>query len=73
MRNYDVRHKTILHEDIYQRFVKARGTLGSMGFFGAGAMQPDVKEFEILTKEIENLLFRAFPYFKIGKDTHNNQ
>ncbi|TVL99514.1 MAG: hypothetical protein CV087_17870 [Candidatus Brocadia sp. WS118] len=73
VRNYDVRHKTRLHEDIYHRFVKARGTLGSIGFFGAGAMQPDVKEFEILTKEIEKLLFRAFPYFITGKDTHNNQ
>lgn len=40
-----------------------------MGFFGAGAIQPDVKEFEILTKEIENILCMAFPYFRTGKDT----
>lgn len=73
VRNYDVRHKTTLHENIYQRFVKARGTLGSMGFFGAGAMQPDIKKFETLTQEIENLLFRAFPYFKTDKDTPDKQ
>jgi hypothetical protein len=64
VRNYDARHKTTLHEDIYRRFVRARGTLGSAGFFGAGAIPPDVKEFERITKEIENLLFLAFPYFK---------
>src|SRR5574337_494138 len=36
VRDYDVRHKTNVHESIYSRFVKARDTLGSMGFLGAG-------------------------------------
>ncbi len=67
VRDYDVRHKTRLHESIYNRFVKARDTLGSMGFLGAGAVKPDVKEFETLTKEIEALLLKAFPYFEDGQ------
>lgn len=66
VRDYDVRHKTSLHESIYNRFVKARDTLGSMGFLGAGAVNPDVKEFETLTKEIEALVLKAFPYFETG-------
>jgi hypothetical protein len=67
VRDYDVRHKTRLHESIYNKFVKARDTLGSMGFLGAGALKPDVKEFETLTKEIEALLLTAFPYFEAGE------
>lgn len=67
VRDYDVRHKTNLHESIYNKFVKVRDTLGSMGFLGAGALKPDVKEFETLTKEIEALLLKAFPYFEAGE------
>lgn len=67
VRDYDVRHKTGLHESIYKKFVKARDTLGSMGFLGAGALKPDVKEFETLTNEIEALLLTAFPYFEAGE------
>lgn len=73
VKNYDIRHKTTLHEDLYHRFVKARETLGSMGFLGAGAIQPDVQKFEILTKEIESFLCTAFPYFRTGKDAQDNQ
>lgn len=73
VRNYDIRHKTTLHEDLYHRFIKVRETLGSTGFFGAGAIQPDVKKFEIVTKEIEDLLCTAFPYFRTGKDAPDNQ
>ena len=32
VRDYDIRHKTALHDSIYNRFVKARDTIGSMGF-----------------------------------------
>lgn len=67
VRNYDVRHKTNLHEEIYNRFVKARNTLGSMGFLGAGAVKPVLKDFEIVTREIETLLLQAFPYFETGQ------
>ena len=67
VRDYDIRHKTALHEGIYSRFVKARDTLGSMGFLGAGAMSPNLNDFGILTKEIETLLLKAFPYFETGQ------
>lgn len=67
VRNYDARHKTNLHEEIYNRFVKARSTLGSMGFLGTGAVKPVLKDFEIITREIEALLLQAFPYFETGQ------
>ncbi|MCF6158305.1 MAG: hypothetical protein E3K32_06990 [wastewater metagenome] len=67
VRNYDIRHKTNLHEKIYNRFIMARDTLGSMGFLGVGAIKPDLKNFEITTKEIETLLVQAFPYFETGQ------
>lgn len=67
VRDYDVRHKTSFHESIYNRFVKARDTLGSTGFLGAGSVKPDVKEFDALTREIEGLLLKAFPYFETGE------
>lgn len=67
VREYDIRHKTRLHEGIYARFVKARDTLGSAGFLGTGAVKPKVKDFETLTKEIEALLLQAFPYFETGE------
>lgn len=61
---YDIRHKTAIHEKIYHSFVLARNTLGSRGFFGSGAIEPDVNEFEELTNEIESLLLQVFPYFE---------
>lgn len=64
VRNYDVRHNTHVHEDIYNKFVKARDSLGSVGFLGAGAVKPDIQNFGILTKEIEGLILKAFPYFE---------
>lgn len=67
VRDYDARHNTSLHESIYNRFVKARDTLGSTGFFGAGSVKPNVKEFDTLTREIEALLLKAFPYFETGQ------
>ncbi|MFN3532812.1 MAG: hypothetical protein ACK41Q_09935 [Candidatus Brocadia sp.] len=67
VRDYDARHNTNLHESIYNRFVKARDTLGSTGFFGAGSVKPNVKEFDALTREIEALLLKAFPYFETGE------
>lgn len=70
VRDYDVRHKSNLHETIYNKFIKARDTLGSIGFFGAGSVKPNVKEFDLLTKEIETLLLKAFPYFETGVSDH---
>ena len=67
VRDYDFRHKTNLHECIYNKFAKARDTIGSMGFLGAGAVKPNLKDFEQLTKEIEGLLLQAFPYFETGQ------
>lgn len=68
VRDYDARHKTHLHADIYGRFVQARGTLGSTGFLGAGAIKPDLNGFRTLTKEIETLLLKVFPYFEPGTE-----
>ena len=68
VRDYDARHKTHLHEEIYDRFVKARETLGSAGFLGAGAVKPDLNGFKVLTKEIETLLLKVFPYFESGTE-----
>ncbi|NUN24241.1 MAG: hypothetical protein HUU09_12385 [Candidatus Jettenia caeni] len=70
VRDYDIRHKTKLHESIYYRFADARNTLGSMGFLGAGTVKPNVKNFEILAKEIEDFLLQAFPYFETGIDPY---
>jgi len=67
VRDYDIRHKTALHDSIYNRFVKARDAIGSMGFLGTGAAKPNIMDFETLTKEIETLLIRAFPYFETGQ------
>ena len=67
VRDYDIRHKTALHDSIYNRFVKARDTIGSMGFLGAGAVKPNVNDFKILTKEIETFLLKVFPYFETGE------
>lgn len=64
VRDYDIRHKTNIHESIYNKFVKARDTLGSMGFLGAGAVKPNLNEFETLTEEIEALFIIVFPYFE---------
>ena len=66
VRDYDMRHKTNIHEEIYTRFVKARNTLGSIGFLGAGAIKSDEKEFKTLTSEIEALILKTFPYFETG-------
>ena len=68
VRGYDARHKTHLHEDIYSRFVTARETLGSAGFLGAGAVKPNLHGFKVLTKEIETLLLKVFPYFETGSE-----
>ena len=67
VRDYDIRHKTALHDSIYNRFVKARDTIGSMGFLGAGAVKPNLNDFKILTKEIETFLLKVFPYFETGE------
>lgn len=68
VRDYDARHKTHLHEEIYGRLVKARETLGSAGFLGAGAVKPNLNGFKVLTKEIETLLLKVFPYFESGTE-----
>lgn len=65
---YDLRHGTHLHEDIMDSFVRARPTLGSLGFLGAGGAEPDPKEFDRLATNIETALLKAFPYFVHGKE-----
>jgi hypothetical protein len=61
--NYDAKNHTGLYKNIHCKFVKARHTLGSAGFLGAGAIKPKPQDFEVITKEIENLIIRTFPYF----------
>lgn len=65
---YDRRHGTHLHDKIIDSFARARPTLGSLGFFGAGGVKPRPKEFDKLVTDIEKALLRAFPYFMAGKE-----
>lgn len=65
---YDRRHGTHLHDSIMDAFVRARPTLGSLGFLGAGGAEPNPEEFDKLATEIEMALLQAFPYFMRGKE-----
>lgn len=64
---YDRRHGSRFHERIVDLFARARPTLGSLGFFGAGGVEPRPKEFDKLATEIELILLKVFPYFIPGK------
>ena len=68
VRRYDKLNGTRFHEAIFNKFTEARKTLGSLGFLGAGAVSPRLKDFEIATKEIEQKLLIVFPYFESGKE-----
>lgn len=68
VRKYDKLNSTKYHDEIFNKFVEARNTLGSIGFLGAGAVSPSLKGFEIVTKEIEQKLLIVFPYFESGKE-----
>lgn len=68
VRRYDNLNGTTFHDDIFNKFIEARKTLGSIGFLGAGAVSPRPKEFERITKEIEQKLLKVFPYFESGKE-----
>jgi hypothetical protein len=67
VRRYDSLNGTKLHDELFNKFVETRKTLGSMGFLGAGGVSPRPNEFLIITKEIEQKLLLVFPYFKGGK------
>ncbi|MBM4054699.1 MAG: hypothetical protein FJ264_08520 [Planctomycetes bacterium] len=64
---YDERHATSLHKEIFEKFTDLRSTIGSTGFLGAGAKEPNVYEFNRIAGEIESLLLQAFPYFEINR------
>lgn len=68
VRRYDNLNGTAFHEKIFNRFSEAKISLGSIGFLGAGAVSPRPKEFERVTKEIEQKLLIVFPYFESGKE-----
>lgn len=68
VRRYDSLNGTKLHDELFNKFVEARKTLGSLGFLGAGAVSPRPDGFLIITKEIEQELLLVFPYFKSGKE-----
>jgi hypothetical protein len=68
VRRYDKLNGTKYHDEIFNKFTEARSTLGSIGFLGAGAVRPRLKDFEIVTKEIEQRLLIVFPYFESGKE-----
>ncbi len=68
VRRYDKLNDTKIHDRIFNKFKEARKTLGSIGFLGAGAVSPNPKEFEMITKEIEEKLLMVFPYFENGKE-----
>ena len=67
VRKYDKLNGTKYHDEIFNKFTEARNTLGSIGFLGAGAVSPRLKEFETVTKDIEQKLLIVFPYFESGK------
>ncbi len=68
VRKYDKLNGTEYHEEIFDKFTEARNTLGSSGFLGAGAVSPRLKDFETVTKDIEQKLLIVFPYFESGKE-----
>jgi len=68
VRTYDKLNGRKFHDEIFNDFAEARKTLGSMGFLGAGAVSPRPKEFEAITKRIEQKLLIVFPYFESGKE-----
>ncbi len=68
VRKYDSLNGTKLHDELFNKFVDARKTLGSLGFLGAGAVSPRPDGFLIITKEIEQKLLLVFPYFESGKE-----
>jgi hypothetical protein len=63
---YDRRHGTNLHGRITRCFHDAHFSLGSVGFFGAGSVEPRPEEFRHMAKDIESALLEAFPYFDPG-------
>lgn len=65
---YDRRHDTNLHGRITRCFHDAHFSLGSVGFFGAGSVEPSPEEFKHLAKDIETALLEAFPYFDPGRE-----
>jgi hypothetical protein len=68
VRRYDKLNGTKFHDEIFNKFTEARNDLGSIGFLGAGAVSPRLKDFEIATKGIEQKLLIVFPYFESGKE-----
>ncbi len=68
VRSYDKRNGTKFHDEIFNKFIEAGGTLGSAGFLGAGAIRPRPNEFGKITKEVEHRLLIVFPYFESGKE-----
>lgn len=71
VRRYDELNGTNFHEEIFNKFTEARNALGSIGFLGAGAVSPRLKDFETAAKEIEQKLLIVFPYFESGKEITN--
>ncbi len=68
VRKYDKLNGTKYHDEIFDKFTEARNALGSTGFLGAGAVSPRLKDFETVTKDIEQKLLIVFPYFESGKE-----
>ncbi len=68
VRKYDKLNGTKYHDEIFNKFTEARNTLGSIGFLGAGAVSPRLKDFETVIKDIEQKLLIVFPYFESGKE-----
>ena len=53
VRRYDKLNGTKFHDEIFNKFTEARNDLGSIGFLGAGAVSPRLKDFEIATNPNE--------------------
>lgn len=64
VREFDLRNGTSINDEIFQKFAETHKTLGSLGFFGVGAAEPDLGRFVSITNEIEEKIKTVFLYFK---------
>lgn len=64
VRIFDLKSGTTFNDTIYNEFDRAKITLGSLGFFGVGAIKPNLKEFDAIAQTIEDSLLHVFPYFR---------
>jgi len=63
VRSYDLKNGSNINALIYQLFIKGHKSIGSLGFFGVGGINPDLEKFSEITNKIKENLLTVFPYF----------